>query len=95
MNTSENINKPFATDVRIEAERFYVSLDDGREIGVPYSWFWRLDEANDQQRANWRFIGEGEGIHWEELDEDISIKGILKGKPENPAKPPRKALLPT
>ncbi len=78
-----------ATDVRIEENMFYAILVDGREIGVPYNWFWRLDEASDQERKNWRFIGQGEGIHWEDIDEDISIAGMLKGKPENPAKRPK------
>lgn len=91
MNTSENnTSKPQATAVRIEAARFYVSLADGREIGVPYTWFWRLEEATETQRNSWRFIGDGEGIHWEDIDEDISVQGILKGKPENPARRPRR-----
>lgn len=84
-------NPPFealATDVRIEAELFVVKLNDGREVGVPYSWFWRLDEANMEQRRNWRLIGKGDGIHWEDIDEDISVRGILWGKPDNPARRP-------
>ncbi|WP_420459583.1 DUF2442 domain-containing protein [Neolewinella sp.] len=94
MNTSEKTNnEPLATDVRIEAERFYAVLEDGREIGVPYDWFWRLAKATEEQRGNWRFIGKGAGIHWEDIDEDISIKGILKGKPENPARPPKRELV--
>ena len=95
MTTSDKTktNEPLATDVRIEAERFYAVLQDGREIGVPYGWFWRLEKATEEQRKNWRFIGEGAGIHWEDIDEDISIKGILKGKPENPAKPPKKEMV--
>ena len=86
------MSEPLATDVRIEAERFYAMLQDGREIGVPYDWFWRLEQATEEQRNNWRFIGEGAGIHWEDIDEDISIQGILKGRPDNPAKPPKNEL---
>ena len=95
MNTSENTTDNIvAVDLRIEAERFYVLLSDGREIGVPYSWFWRLDQATTEQRQNWRFSGKGIGIHWEEVDEDISVKGILAGKPQNPSQPPRRQLAP-
>ena len=90
-------NPPYevlATDVRIEAELFVVVLNDGREVGVPYAWFWRLAEATLQQRRNWRLIGGGDGIHWEEIDEDISVRGILRGKPENPAGRPKIAGVP-
>lgn len=88
MSTSD-FDEIRATDVRIEEQLFYAILEDGREIGVPYNWFWRLEEATQEQRKNWRFIGKGFGIHWEDIDEDISIAGILKGKPQNPAKRPK------
>lgn len=55
----------------------YLQLDDGREIAVPIEWFPSLRDANDDQRRNWRFIGGGEGIHWEDLDEDILVEGLL------------------
>jgi hypothetical protein len=86
MNTSVDIQEIKALDVRIEAERFYVSLEDGREVGVPYEWYWRLANASEAQLKEWRFISGGYGIHWEELDEDISILGILMGK-KNPTPP--------
>lgn len=86
MNTSVDIYEIRATAVRIEEEMFYVKLEDGREIGVPYTWYWRLAEASPAQRQNWRFISGGYGIHWEELDEDISIAGIIKGN-KNPTPP--------
>ncbi len=76
-----------AIDVRIEERLFYVVLEDGREIGVPYSWFWRLEQASTAQREKWRLIGNGTGVHWEDIDEDLSILGLLEGAPENPAKP--------
>lgn len=79
MNSLVEIQIPLATGVRIEYELFYVQLEDGREIGVPYDWYERLAQATDTERHNWRFIGEGVGIHWEDIDEDISIAGILKG----------------
>ena len=78
-----------AIDVRIEEEMFYVALEDGREIGVPYSWYWRLGKAKPEERSNWRFISGGYGIHWEDIDEDISIAGILKGN-KNPEPPEAK-----
>ena len=86
MNTSVDSQDIRAIDVRIESERFYVVLEDGREIGVPYKWYWRLSNATLAELKVWRFIGGGYGIHWEELDEDISIAGILKGK-KNPTPP--------
>jgi hypothetical protein len=53
-------------------------MADGREISVPLEWFPRLRDASDEQRANWRFIGRGHGIHWPDIDEDISVQGLLR-----------------
>lgn len=87
MNSSVELQDIKATDVRMEKDMFYVLLEDGRELGVPYQWFWRLAQATIDQRQNWRFISGGYGIHWEDIDEDISIAGILKGnKNPNPPK---------
>jgi hypothetical protein len=69
-----------ATHVRIAAERFYVLLEDGRELGIPYDWYWRLAEATPEQLNNWLLIGGGQGIFWEELDEDLSVLGLLEGR---------------
>lgn len=69
-----------AIDVRIEADRFYVLLEDGRELGIPYDWYWRLAEATTEQLNNWRLIAGGEGICWEDLDEDLSVLGLLEGR---------------
>lgn len=54
-----------------------VRLVDGREIAVPIDWFPRLRDASDNERNNWRLIGGGEGIHWEDIDEDILVEGLL------------------
>jgi hypothetical protein len=54
-----------------------VILDDGREISAPLRWFPRLRDALDAQRANWRLIGHGEGVHWPDLDEDVSVNALL------------------
>lgn len=91
MNTLEN-REVKAIDVRLTKHLFYAILEDGREIGVPYSWFWRLEQASEQALKNWRFIGGGTGIHWEDIDEDVSIQGLLKGKPQNPAQAPQSAI---
>ena len=69
-----------ATHVRIEADRFFVLLEDGRELGVPYDWYWRLAEATHEQLNNWRLIAGGQGISWEDLDEDLSVLGLLEGR---------------
>ncbi|MCU0459780.1 MAG: DUF2442 domain-containing protein [Bacteroidales bacterium] len=55
----------------------YVQLQDGREIGVPLLWFPRLRKASEEQLKDWRLIGNGVGIHWESIDEDISIAALL------------------
>lgn len=67
----------FATDVWFDADMMRVRLLDGREIGVPLEWFPRLRDATDDARMKWRLIGKGTGIHWEELDEDISVNALL------------------
>lgn len=58
-------------------DMMYVLLDDGREIGVPLAWFPRLSKATEEQLNHWRFIGKGLGIHWDGIDEDISIETLL------------------
>ena len=65
-------------DVRADARRLQVMMADGREISVPVEWFPRLRDASDEQRANWRLIGRGHGILWPDIDEDISIQGLLR-----------------
>ncbi len=66
-----------ATHVYFDAERIHVSLADGREISAPLDWFPRLRHATDDQRQQWELIGRGIGIHWETIDEDISVAGLL------------------
>ena len=72
---------PNAEDVRVTEDTLSVDLSDGRTISVPLEWFPRLVQATPKERNNWRLIGRGHGIHWEDLDEDISIEGLLVGKP--------------
>jgi hypothetical protein len=56
-------------------------LADGRRISVPLSWSWRLSDATPDQRARYEIIGDGEGMHWPDVDEDISVRGMLDGVP--------------
>jgi Protein of unknown function (DUF2442) len=58
-----------------------VSLVDGRRVSFPLAWFPRLLHASPAQRSNWQLLGDGEGIHWPDIDEDFSVAGILRGTP--------------
>ncbi len=69
--------KALASKVWFKANMMYIRLLDGRETGVPLEWFPKLRDATDQQRNKWRLIGRGVGIHWEDLDEDISVEALL------------------
>jgi len=71
---------PLATDVEVTADRLTVELADGRSISVPLVWFPRLLKAAPSARIHWEIIGDGDGIHWPELDEDISVAGLLRGE---------------
>ncbi len=78
MTTSIKIDNISATNLWFDKEKLVVQLSDGREIATPLTWFPTLMKATEKQKLNWRFIGHGRGIHWEDLDEDISIAGLLK-----------------
>ena len=71
---------PLATDLRVSTDSLEVELLDGRTLSVPLIWFPRLLHASPAERRNWRLIGRGGGIHWPEIDEDISIEGLLAGR---------------
>lgn len=72
---------PHVKDIKVTEDTLSVDLSDGRTISVPLEWFPRLVYATSEERNNWRLIGGGHGIHWEDLDEDISVEGLLAGKP--------------
>ncbi|MDY6784615.1 MAG: DUF2442 domain-containing protein [Cyanobacteriota bacterium] len=72
--------EPLAIGVTCTRDRLQVTLADGREIFVPLVWFPRLNKATPEQRNQWRTIGGGIGIHWEEIDEDISVESLLRIK---------------
>ena len=75
------IELPRAENVRVNNESLIVDLSDGRTISAPLEWFPRLLHATPEERNNWRLIGRGHGIHWEEIDEDISVEGLVAGRP--------------
>ncbi|MBI4713488.1 MAG: DUF2442 domain-containing protein [Planctomycetes bacterium] len=77
MNSSVKTNQSLAVNISFDATMFHIRLLDGREISVPLEWFPRLRDASVRQRKNWRLIGKGIGIHWNDLDEDISIAALL------------------
>jgi hypothetical protein len=76
-----DMKSAIATHVVVTDDSLIVDLEDGRTISVPIVWYPRLLHASREERNNWRFVGRGEGIHWPELDEDLSIENILSGKP--------------
>ena len=81
------IDIPIAQEVTFENECLSVHLQDGRTISVPFAWYPRLLHGTPEERNHWRLIGKGQGIHWEDLDEDISVIGLLEGRKsmESPA----------
>ena len=81
MNTSVTERRARAQTVKVTEEELIVELEDGRTINVPLTWFPRLLHGTPEERENWRLIGDGEGIHWPELDEDIEIRHLLVGIP--------------
>jgi hypothetical protein len=71
--------RPRAREVSISDDELTVLLADGRKISVPLAWFPRLLHATTDQRQNFELLGEGEGIHWPDVDEDLSVAGLLRG----------------
>ncbi|MFQ5913115.1 MAG: DUF2442 domain-containing protein [Nitrospinota bacterium] len=90
MNTAAS-SDPRVQEVRVTEDEIIAHLADGRVISVPLAWSWRLSEATPAQRANFRLIGTGQGVHWPEVDEDISIEGMLHGVPAPRPKARRQA----
>jgi hypothetical protein len=80
--------EPLVQSVHVTDDQIVASLTDGRTISVPVAWSWRLSDATPEQRSNFRLIGGGEGVHWPDVDEDISVWGMLYGIPAHvpPAK---------
>ncbi len=80
-----NISAPSAEirilNVHLDADRLSVDLMDGRSVSVPLAWYPRLFTATAEQRAHWQIAGGGYGIHWPDIDEDLSTEGLLQGAP--------------
>src|SRR6266849_2030378 len=91
MNTVAS-SDPRIETVRVTYDEIIAPLADGRVISVPLAWSWRLSEATRAQRARFRIIGTGQGVHWPEIDEDISVEGLLNGTPA-PRPRPRAATV--
>ena len=84
MNTSAiEMARAIAQDVTVSADTLTVNLTDGRTVSVPLAWYPRLVHGTPEERNKWRSIGDGEGIHWPDLDEDLSVEGLLLGRPSH------------
>jgi hypothetical protein len=75
------IGIPLALSVRVTQDTLHVDLSDGRTMSVPLEWYPRILHATLEERKQWRLIGKGRGIHWEALDEDISVEDLIAGRP--------------
>ena len=83
MSFSVTEKEHFAEAVTFGEDAFVVTLRDGRTLSIPLTWYPRLLHAGKAERKRYRIIGNGSGIHWPDLDEDISIEGLIAGKPSN------------
>jgi hypothetical protein len=81
MNISAKITDERVLDVRFDAHSLIVDLMDGRTISAPLAWYPRLANASVEQRAHWEKCGGGFGVHWPDVDEDLSTEGLLRGAP--------------
>jgi Protein of unknown function (DUF2442) len=81
MSTSIDSSAVTATNVRVDDSSLSVQLSDGRVISAPLAWFPRLSHGTAAERNHWRLVGAGHGIHWPDLDEDLSVEGLLAGRP--------------
>ena len=81
MNIAVQIQEVRIKSISVTQDTITAQLVDGRTISVPLAWSWRLSEATPKQRANWEIIGDGQGVHWPDIDEDISAEGMLYGIP--------------
>ena len=82
-SSATDLGRAQAQHVTVTDDSLTVDLVDGRTVSVPTAWYPRLAHASAPERENWRLIGRGEGIHWPDLDEDISIEGLLAGQPSS------------
>lgn len=83
------LDPPIPTDVRCEGGRLVVDLDDGRMIALPLDWYPRLNESSEDERRTWELVAGGEGIHWPDIDEHLSVEQLILG-----IKAPREGIWP-
>ena len=81
MSIASKEAEPRLMQVWVTEDEISVFLSDGRKVSVPLAWSWRLSDATPEQRQNYQLIGDGLGIHWPDIDEDISVEGMLHGMP--------------
>lgn len=80
-SSSTETRTPLAQDLSVANEALTVVLLDGRTVSVPLSWYPRLASGSPAEQLNWQLLGGGHGIHWPDLDEDISVEALLAGRP--------------
>ncbi len=90
-----DLKVPEAERVEVTDDTLMADLSDGRTISVPLAWYPRLVHATHAERRNWRLTGVGQGIHWPDLDEDISVEGLLAGRPSGESQKSLKRWLET
>jgi hypothetical protein len=81
MNTLVSEQQVSIQEVRVSEDALTIDLTDGRSVSVPLGWFPRLMHGRPEERSKWTLLGQGQGIHWPDLDENISLEGILAGRP--------------
>ena len=81
MSTVVKLQEVRIKEIKVDEETITAHLVDGRTVSVPLAWSWRLSEATPEQRAHYEVIGDGQGVHWPDIDEDISAEGMLYGIP--------------
>ena len=86
MNTAVILQEVKIKNLKVTEDTITAQLVDGRTISVPLAWSWRLSEATPKQREHYELIGDGQGVHWPDIDEDISAEGMLYGIPANKPK---------
>lgn len=94
MSILANSTEPLAIGLEVTEDELIVSLADGRKLSVPIAWYPRLVNATPEHRRNWETIGPGVGFHWPDIDEDLSVEGMLLGAPAPGVRPraPRTAV---
>jgi hypothetical protein len=91
MSILKRANEPLAVGLVVTDTELVVTLSDGRKLSVPIAWYPRLANATPEQRRNWQILGPGVGFHWPDVDEDLSVEGMLLGAPAPGVDPrPRK-----